>query len=146
MFINQCFLDYYWLPRRGRTHKQARHLVSVVRSANTGPGNTGVSHAAPLSRGHVSRVTSSLLTQYFSAQYSGQRVTSRELLLICLLHSCQNSSRCFCFRAAQRGITDAKPTFDKISWLGLPGLNNLFYVSKTSLNCSLLQRLPKLLL
>ena len=85
MFINQCFLDYYWLPRRGRTHKQARHLVSVVRSANTGPGNTGVSHAAPLSRGHVSRVTSSLLTQYFSAQYSGQRVTSRELLLICLL-------------------------------------------------------------
>ena len=61
-------------------------------------------------------------------------------------HSCQNSSRCFCFRAAQRGITDAKPTFDKISWLGLPGLNNLFYVSKTSLNCSLLQRLLKLLL
>ena len=34
----------------------------------------------------------------------------------------------------------------KISWLGLPGLNNLFYVSKTSLNCSLLQRLPELLL
>ena len=62
------------------------------------------------------------------------------------VHSCQNSSQCFCFRAAQRGITDAKPTFDKISWLGLPGLNNLFYVSKTSLNCSLLQRLPKLLL
>ena len=61
-------------------------------------------------------------------------------------HSCQNSSQCFCFRAAQRGITDAKLTFDKISWLGLPGLNNLFYVSKTSLNCSLLQRLPKLLL
>ena len=61
-------------------------------------------------------------------------------------HSCQNSSRCFCFRAAQRGITDAKPTFDKITWLGLPGLNNLFYVSKTSLNCSLLQRLLKLLL
>ena len=29
----------------------------------------------------------------------------------------------------------------KISWLGLPGLNNLFYVSKTSLNCSLLHRL-----
>ena len=34
----------------------------------------------------------------------------------------------------------------KISWLGLPGLNNLSYVSKTSLNCSLLQRLLKLLL
>ena len=64
----------------------------------------------------------------------------------CLHHSCKNSSRCFCFRAAQREITDAKPTFDKISWLRLPGLNNLFYVSKTSLNCSLLQRLPKLLL
>ena len=27
----------------------------------------------------------------------------------------------------------------KISWLGLPGLSDLFYVSKTSLNCSLIQ-------
>ena len=72
------------------------------------------------------------------------------LLIICKhtipAHSYQDTSRCFCFRAAQRR---AKPTFEcscKISWLGLPGLNNLFHVSKTSLNCSHIQKLPKLLL
>ena len=68
------------------------------------------------------------------------------LNLKCINHSNNFGSRCFCFGAVQRG---EKLTFEcscKISWLGLPGLNNLFYVSKTSLNCSLLQRLPKLLL
>ena len=61
----------------------------------------------------------------------------------CTEHSNNFGSRCFCFGAAQQG---AKLTFEcscKISWLGLPGLNNLFYVCKTSLNCSVIQQLPK---
>ena len=61
-------------------------------------------------------------------------------------HSNNFGSQCFCFRAAQRR---AKLTFKcsyKISWPGLPGLNNLFYVGKTSPNCSLIQKLQILLL
>ena len=47
----------------------------------------------------------------------------------CWDHGFWEVSKCFYFRAVQRGFSKTKLTFNLISWLGLPGLRNLFFFS-----------------
>ena len=60
----------------------------------------------------------------------------------CWDHGFWEVSKCFYFRAVQRGFSKTKLTFNLISWLGLPGLRNLFFFQQKlaklltlSINC-----------